>query len=523
MSNLLQCQGQESRRARRFVRLRQLLGLIHEHKIRLGSSELEQAVMTMFEAAQETMDNHETFEMAMSLLCEITGGRPELVNQTVRLAWLEKAYRWQHIQASKSTPDVQELQNKMLTWMRIQADRGYLKGLALPAEYLTPGGRSRLIGSVLEPALEFLGDVLQNDLACVEAAAQTMIEAHLLGRAGSLNMGIKRGNRGIEGFVRRARDAGRGEVAERVWSKAYASVTGGVPAIASLMEIPRDLVLVDVDRDFAQAQKTLQRSLAHKSAYRLNQLGGIRETLAASSLLIDELVASGSTLDQSFARALFRLVRDGPFKPKVDPGFVDIKKAVIYIFRRLAVSNELVRIPDRIQGEGLKALLRFSSRPSDVDLFAHVYRQMAPRDGQKRSWKWASSSQKQFSELVDSATDKHTHSSILLAVELYAHWLSDELPPFRPSVRERIVRALAQIDDENIAGHLRGLHRGPHALAGRAVMVDLLRQAIADTGSERVSRIYAQIIVEHDSRKVGRTKGNGITSSEGINGADSTQ
>lgn len=477
-------------------------------------SELEQAATAMIEAAQERMDNHDAFEMAMSLLCESSGGRPEKIDQAVRMVWFDKAYRRQHYQITQSTPERLESQQDMLPWIRAQADRGYLRDLVLPAEYFISNGRAlhlkarnHIVGEVLEQALELCAYLLNHNLASVELASETMITAHLIGRAGSLNMGISRGNRGIETFMHKLGEAGRSETAQYIWTRPYIAATGGTPAVASLLEIPSRLTLADADRDLSQAQKTLQRSLVHKNAYHQDQLGQIRQTLAASATVIDELVTDGADLDQSFARALFRLVSDGPFAPKVDRGYVDVKKAVTSIFRRLSTTGNLGRMSDRIQGAAMKALLRFSSRPSDVDLFRHVYYQTAPGDGELRSWRWAPDQHKRMIELIGSAIDKHTPSSTLLAVELYAHWLSDGLPRFRPSLSKRIVNALSRIDDEDAAAYIRGLYRSEQARSARCIVIDLLRCAISDTKSEYVSGVYAQMIVGHEASQVSREDG----------------
>lgn len=110
-------------------------------------------------------------------------------------------------------------------------------------------------------------------------------------------------------------------------------------------------------------------------------------------------------------------------------------------------------------------------------------------------------------ELIGSAIDKHTPSSTLLAVELYAHWLSDGLPRFRPSLSKRIVNALSRIDDEDAAAYIRGLYRSEQARSARCIVIDLLRCAISDTKSEYVSGVYAQMIVGHEASQVSREDG----------------
>ncbi|KAH8089377.1 hypothetical protein HD553DRAFT_305925 [Filobasidium floriforme] len=515
VSNLLRCQSQESRRPRRFIRLRQLLGIIREHKIRLRTSQLEQAVGVLIEAAQDKMDNEEIFETTIRLLCDSTGGRPEKVDPAVRQAWFEKAYRWQQLQVAKDEPRRAKQQRSILEWIRTQADKGYLRGLTLRAEYMLPRGRLPLIGQVLEPALDFCAYLLQHDLAHVVEASGTMIEVHLMGRAGSANMRVKAGNRGIEGFVRSVHEAGMGEVADSICRRSLAAVTGGVPEVASLFEIPSRLISTDIKQDLAQAQKTLQRCLARRSAYNHDHLGPVREVLAVSSLVIDRIVASRALLEHSFARSLFRLIMDGPFDVGLDRGYVDIKKAVLHAFRRLSTTDNLTRLPEPIQGDALRALLRFSSRRSDVDLFGHVYRQMVPRHSLPRSWKWSPESHEQFTQLIGSALDKRKPVAVTLAVELYVHWLSNGLPPFRPSVTKRLVHALSRLEDENPARRLLALHRGSPGGQARSIVVDLVRQAIADTKSEGVSSVYAEMIVEYE--RIGRR-----TTTTGTPGASSS-
>lgn len=471
----------------------------------------------LVEAAQETMDNEAIFETAMSLLCDNTGGRPENANPAVRLAWFEKAYRWQQLQVAKDEPRRTKQQRSILGWIRTQADKGYLRGLIVRAEYMLPRGRLPLIGQVLEPALELCAYLLQHDLARVEETSRSMIEAHLMGRAGSANMRVKAGNRGIEGFVRSMHEGGMGEVADSICRRSVAAVTGGVSEVASLLEIPSRLNPTDIEQDLTQAQKTLQRCLAHRSAYNHDHLGPVREVLAVSSLVIDRIVASKALLDHSFARSLFRLVMNGPFDVRLDRGYVDIKKAVLHTFRRLSTTDNLSRLPEPIQGDAIRALLRFSSRRSDVDLFGHVYRQMVPRHSLPRSWKWPPDSQEQFTQLISSALDKRKPVAMTLAVELYVHWLSNGLLPFRPSVTKRLVHALSRLEDENPARRLLALHRGSPGGQARSIVVDLARQAIVDTKSEGVSSVYAQMIVEYEriGRRTTRTGTPGAPSSDG--------
>jgi hypothetical protein len=462
----------------------------------------------LMEAAQERMNNEEIFETAMRLLCVSTGGRPEKVDPAVRLAWFEKTYRWQQLQVAKDELFRTKQQRRMLGWIRIQADKGYLRGLTLRAEYMLPQGRLPLIGQVLEPALELCAYLSQHDLACVEETSRSMIEAHLMGRAGSANMRVKAGNRGIEGFVRSMHEAGMSEIADSICRRSFAAITGGVLEVASLLEVPSQLISTDGEQDLALAQKTLQRCLAHRSAYRYDQLGPVREVLAVSSLVIDRIVASKALLDHSFARSLFRLVMNGPFDVRLDRGYVDIKKAVLHTFRRLSTTDNLSRLPEPIQGDAIRALLRFSSRRSDVDLFGHVYRQMVPRHSLPRSWKWSPESHEQFTQLISSALDKRKPVAMTLAVELYVHWLSNGLLPFRPSVTKRLVHALSRLEDENPARRLLALHRGSPDGQARSIVVDLTRQAIADTKSDGVSSVYAQMIVEYEriGRRTTRTK-----------------
>jgi hypothetical protein len=471
----------------------------------------------LMEAAQERMNNEEIFETAMRLLCVSTGGRPEKVDPAVRLAWFEKTYRWQQLQVAKDELFRTKQQRRMLGWIRIQADKGYLRGLTLRAEYMLPQGRLPLIGQVLEPALELCAYLSQHDLACVEETSRSMIEAHLMGRAGSANMRVKAGNRGIEGFVRSMHEAGMSEIADSICRRSFAAITGGVLEVASLLEVPSQLISTDGEQDLALAQKTLQRCLAHRSAYRYDQLGPVREVLAVSSLVIDRIVASKALLDHSFARSLFRLVMNGPFDVRLDRGYVDIKKAVLHTFRRLSTTDNLSRLPEPIQGDAIRALLRFSSRRSDVDLFGHVYRQMVPRHSLPRSWKWPPDSQEQFTQLISSALDKRKPVAMTLAVELYVHWLSNGLLPFRPSVTKRLVHALSRLEDENPARRLLALHRGSPGGQARSIVVDLARQAIADTKSEGVSSVYAQMIVEYEriGRRTTRTGTPGAPSSDG--------
>jgi hypothetical protein len=86
-----------------------------------------------------------------------------------------------------------------------------------------------------------------------------------------------------------------------------------------------------------------------------------------------------------------------------------------------------------------------------------------------------------------------------LVFEAYAHWLSSEMKPLSDALEQQIVRALRDLDDEDVAKKLRGICRHPrYTLGAREHLTRIVRRAIVDSPFDGVARVYADVISENE-------------------------